>query len=52
MAPLIPSGQLHFLTVEARPSSQRARRELGWEPTSFADGVRVTLADMKAHQTI
>jgi len=35
--------------VEARPSAARARRELGWEPTSFAEGVRVTLADLKAH---
>jgi dihydroflavonol-4-reductase len=49
MAPLIPSGQLHFLTLEARPSSAKARRELGWEPTPFADGLRVTLADLKAH---
>jgi dihydroflavonol-4-reductase len=48
MAPLIPSGQLHFLTTEAHPSAQRARRELGWEPTPFADGLRVTLADLKA----
>ncbi|MCC6850288.1 MAG: NAD-dependent epimerase/dehydratase family protein [Deltaproteobacteria bacterium] len=48
MAPLIPSGQLHFLTIEARPSAAKARRELGWEPTPFADGVRVTLADLKA----
>lgn len=52
MAPLIPSGQLHFLTIEARPSSARAQRELGWEPTSFADGVRVTIADLKAHGLI
>jgi dihydroflavonol-4-reductase len=49
MAPLIPSGQLHFLTAEARPSATKARRELGWEPTPFADGLRVTIADMKAH---
>ena len=48
MTPLIPSGQLHFLTIEARPSAQRARRELGWSPTSFTDGLRVTLADLKA----
>src|SRR6185369_7143156 len=52
MAPLIPSGQLHFLTVEARPSATEARRELGWEPTPFADGLRVTIADMKAHEAI
>lgn len=52
MAPLIPSGQLHFLTIEAHPSSTKARRDLGWAPTSFADGVRVTIADLKAHGLI
>lgn len=52
MTPLIPSGQLHFLTIEARPSAQRARRELGWSPTSFADGLRVTVADLKARALI
>lgn len=52
MAPLIPSGQLHFLTTEAHPSAQKAHRELGWQPTSFADGLRITLADMKAHGAI
>jgi dihydroflavonol-4-reductase len=52
MAPLIPSGQLHFLTIEARPNAARARRELGWEPTTVADGVRVTVADLKAHGAI
>ena len=52
MTPLIPSGQLHFLTIEARPSAQRARRELGWSPMSFADGLRVTLADLKAREML
>jgi dihydroflavonol-4-reductase len=52
MAPLIPSGQLHFLTVEARPSAAKAQRELGWSPTPFADGIRVTIADMKAQGLI
>ncbi len=52
MAPLIPRGQLHFLTLEACPSAARARRELGWEATPFADGLRVTLADMKAHGVV
>src|SRR6185369_2658093 len=40
MAPLIPSGQLHFLTLAAHPSAGRARRELGWEPTTFVEGLR------------
>lgn len=48
MVPLIPKGQLHFLSIEARPSSARARRELGWQPIGFTDGVRVTLADLRA----
>ncbi len=52
MVPLIPKGQLHFLSVEARPASTRARRELGWEPMAFADGVRATLADLKARGEI
>ncbi len=42
-APLIPSGQLHFLCLEARPSAGRARRELGWRPLPFADALRRTL---------
>jgi dihydroflavonol-4-reductase len=52
MVPLIPKGQLHFLSIEARPSAARARRDLGWQPMAFADGVRVTLADLKARGEI
>ena len=52
MVPLIPKGQLHFLTIEARPSAARAQRELGWQPTPFADGMRVTLADLRARGEI
>jgi len=42
--PLIPSGQLHFLQWRARPSAARARDELGWTATPFAEGLRATLA--------
>ena len=52
MVPLIPKGQLHFLSLEARPVATRARRELGWEPMPFIDGVRVTIADLKSRGEI
>jgi dihydroflavonol-4-reductase len=42
--PLIPRGQLHFLTHDVRPSARRARAELGWSPVAFPDGVRRTLS--------
>ena len=41
--PLIPAGQLHFLQWQARPSSARARRELGWQPTPFAAALPPTI---------
>jgi len=41
--PLIPAGQLHFLEWQARPSSARARRELGWRPTPFAEALSPTI---------
>lgn len=43
-APLIPKGQLHFMQWQARPSSAKAQRELGWRPTPFAEGVALTVA--------
>ena len=46
--PLIPAGQLHFLQWQARPSSARARRELGWTPTPFADALPPTIAYVSA----
>ncbi len=42
--PLIPAGQLHFLQWQARPSSARAQRELGWKPTPFAYALPPTIA--------
>jgi dihydroflavonol-4-reductase len=41
--PLIPKGQLHFLQWEARPQADRAKRELGWTPTPFTEGLARTL---------
>ncbi len=41
--PLIPKGQLHFLQWRARPSADRAKHELGWATTPFAEGLARTL---------
>lgn len=42
--PLLPRGQLHFLLWGARPSSDRAQKELGWHPTPLAAGIAATLS--------
>ncbi len=44
--PLLARGQLHFLLWNAAPQSAKAQRELGWQPTPLAEGVRHTLAAM------
>jgi dihydroflavonol-4-reductase len=41
--PLIPRGQLHFLTHDVRPTARAAREQLGWSPRGFRDGVRAAL---------
>jgi dihydroflavonol-4-reductase len=41
--PLIPRGQLHFLTSHPLPAADRARNELGWQPTPFREALRPTL---------
>lgn len=46
--PLIPAGQLHFLQWQARPSSARAQRELGWAPTPFAAALPATIEFVRA----
>lgn len=46
--PLIPKGQLHFLQWQARPSSARAQKELGWKPIPLEEGVRKTIAFLRA----
>jgi nucleoside-diphosphate-sugar epimerase len=42
--PLIPRGQLHFLSQEVRPSARRAHEELGWAPRELPEGLKATLA--------
>lgn len=41
--PLIPKGQLTFLKWQAHAKSDKAQKQLGWVPTSFATGVAMTL---------
>jgi len=41
--PLIPHGQLLFLESHTRPDAARARRVLGWTPTTFRDALPATL---------
>ncbi len=50
--PLIPAGQLHFLTMDVRPSAARARADLGWTPTPFPVGLRATLDDLRRRAAI
>ena len=45
--PMIPRSVLLFLERGARPSGERARSELGWNPTPFATGVEHTLAHFR-----
>ena len=41
---LLPKGQLHFFLWNARPSSAKAQRELGWVPTPLEEGLRAVVA--------
>lgn len=45
--PLIPKGQLHFLTQEVLPSADKAAEELGWQARGLRDGLKTTLAHLK-----
>jgi nucleoside-diphosphate-sugar epimerase len=47
--PLLPRGQLHFFLWNAAPDSSKAQRELAWEPTPLADGIRATLETLDLH---
>jgi dihydroflavonol-4-reductase len=42
--PMIPRSVLRFLVRGSHASGARARAELGWQPTPFAEGVARTLA--------
>lgn len=44
--PLLPRGQLTYFLWQARPDSSKAQRELGWQTTPLAEGVRATLDSM------
>jgi dihydroflavonol-4-reductase len=41
--PLLPQGQLYFFLWNARPQSDKAQRELGWQPTPLEDGLRAAV---------
>lgn len=41
-APLIHKGQLHYLQWRAIPISDKARKELDWQPVSLQEGIRRT----------
>jgi dihydroflavonol-4-reductase len=45
--PMLPAGQLHFMTAHHLPNAARAAAELDWVPTPLEDGVAATLR----HQT-
>jgi dihydroflavonol-4-reductase len=42
--PMLPKGALTWLLWQVRPSSEKARRELGWKPTPLREGLRETIA--------
>lgn len=46
--PLIPAGQLQFLLEDVHPSSERARRELGWTPVPFPEAMDRAVAAFRA----
>jgi dihydroflavonol-4-reductase len=46
-APILPAGQLHFMTAHHQPDSARAAAELDWVPTPLELGLAATLR----HQT-
>lgn len=42
--PMLPAGQLHFLTSHVVPDNTRARTELGWTNTPTTEAIAATLA--------
>ncbi|MEE9380889.1 MAG: SDR family NAD(P)-dependent oxidoreductase [Hyphomonadaceae bacterium] len=46
-APLITRGELGVLQRTGRPSAEKAKRELGWSPTAFSEGLKCTLLDIQ-----
>lgn len=45
--PLLPKGQLEFLRYGAAASADKARRELGWTPRTFEQGLKETIAFLR-----
>jgi nucleoside-diphosphate-sugar epimerase len=43
-APLLPAGQLHFMTAHHLPDAAHATDELGWIPTPLDDALAATVA--------
>jgi dihydroflavonol-4-reductase len=50
--PLLPKGQLEFLQYGAVPSGEKAKRELGWRPRPFEQGLAETVAFLRAEGRI
>jgi dihydroflavonol-4-reductase len=44
--PLLPAGQLHFMTSHHVPESAKATAELSWSPTSFDNAVATTIKSL------
>lgn len=43
--PLIPAGQLEFLTSHVVPDNGQAVRELGWRPTPLIEAITTTVEE-------
>jgi dihydroflavonol-4-reductase len=50
--PLLPKGQLEFLQYGAAPSGGKAKRELGWTPRSFEQGLGETIEFLREQRRI
>lgn len=50
--PLISKGVLNFMQWGAVPSSDHARRVLGWSPIPFEEGVERTVAHLRARGSL
>lgn len=44
--PLLPAGQLHFMTSHHVPEAAKATAELGWSPTPLEDAVASTIKSL------
>jgi dihydroflavonol-4-reductase len=43
--PLLPAGQLHFMTAHHLPDAARAAAELSWVPTPLEEGLAITIGN-------